>query len=57
MTDEEAAGPRQVSMEEFQRLMDEITDVENDCAACGVNPRAEASRYCESCHATLVEGA
>lgn len=47
MTDEQS---------EFQTIMDEITDYENDCKACGVNPRAQDSRYCESCHATLVEG-
>lgn len=29
-------------------------DFEENCAACGVNDRAEGSRYCPSCRGALV---
>jgi hypothetical protein len=52
MSDESA----NVTRREFQTIMDEITDFEDDCAACDVSPRTPDSRYCETCHEALVEG-
>lgn len=39
--------------DEEQTALDDIVDFDECCAACGVNPRDEESRYCESCKETL----
>lgn len=33
---------------------EDVVDHENNCAACGVNPRVDESRHCESCHEALM---
>jgi len=52
MTDEQdGAGVEQMGVVE---TLEEITDFEENCAACGVKPRVDGRRYCRDCLEGLV---
>jgi transcriptional regulator with XRE-family HTH domain len=56
-TEEEFTVPENVSNGElYLWFEDEVVDHEENCAACGVNPRLAESKYCNGCDAALTGG-